>query len=151
MKYRLKPGLTVNSRARNNLSTAKQIMSNDPQTLLSTADPEEVLKMFIEKHFTSMPVLSPGGNVLGLLTELVLVKVVMQCRQTKKGEKLANFQSSLIPPQFVNKDASLAEVIKAMMQSPTHRVLVQESTGRFIGVISPKDILKMLAVPGMAA
>ena len=127
------------------MANASDIMTRDPMTVASTTEPEEVLKLFLEKRLTAMPVVNPTGIVLGMLTELILARVVIQNRtQGKKSDKIGSSLSILIPPSFVSKDASLVEVVKAMALSPTQRVLVQDPTGKLVGAISPKDILNLL-------
>lgn len=120
-------------------------MTREPEILLSTVEPEEALKFFMEKRVTSVPVLSPSGGVVGMLTDMIMVKIIIQHRQTKKVEKIGNYAAQFLPAVFVAKDATMPEIVKGMVQSATQRVLVHDATGKMVGLISPKDLLKILA------
>ncbi len=120
-------------------------MTKSLMTLNSTEDVETALQFFMEKKVTSIPVVSPSGSVLGMLTELVLAKIVYQSRAAKKNDKMGTHLSALVPPQFIHKEAPLAEVVKCLVTSPTNRLIVQDATSKPIGMISPKDILKLFA------
>ncbi|MGK5086724.1 CBS domain-containing protein [Bdellovibrionota bacterium FG-2] len=124
---------------------ASTIMSKQLMTINSTEDVEAALNFFMEKKVTSIPVTNPNGNVLGMLTELILARLVFQSRAAKKNDKLGLHLSALVPPQFIHKDASLADIVKSLVTSHTNRTIVQDATGKPIGMISPKDILKLFA------
>ncbi len=124
---------------------AKDLMTKDPIVLQSNDDPRAILKIFLEKRLTALPVADQGSNILGILSEMNLVKIMVQFAADGKGKKIGNYSSLFLPAIFVTESDNLGNVVKAMVGSSTHRVLVRNKMEKVIGIISPKDLLRVLA------
>ena len=128
------------------MKTAKDIMTPNPRFIGSGEQLKDTIEMFINYGLHYSPVVTPMGEILGFLSEFGLVKASLRhFLDTDKQEKVINHQDLLEEAITVYEDDSLDEVIKAMMKSPTRRVLVLNKTPRMIGIISPKDLLKYLS------
>jgi predicted transcriptional regulator len=128
------------------VATAKDLMTAKPSTLESSTTISDAVALFAEKKFSSVPVVSSMGEVAGQLTELVMVRaLVMHQLQPEKFSKLAHCADLLAPAYFVEPGDSITTVIKAIIKSPTSRVLVRSQGAQILGIISPKDLLKMLS------
>lgn len=127
------------------MAVAKDVMTAKILTLESSMDIPDVANFFMEKKVTSMPVLSAQKEVLGLLTEMALVRaIVLNQIQGDKYKKLAHCQDFLEEPCFVSPGDQMAKVISAMLASPSHRAIVINDREEPVGIISPKDLLRTL-------
>ncbi len=128
------------------MTTAKDVMTPSPVTLDSSASITEAVALFSTKKISSVPVVSSMGEVAGQLTELVLVRaLVMHQLQPDKFSKLAHCADLLAEAHFVDPTDSITTVLKTIIKSPTSRVLVRSQGRKVLGIISPKDLLKLLA------
>lgn len=124
---------------------AKDIMTLHPKTVGSGDEMLQTTKVFIENGIHFCPVVTPMGEIIGVLSEYNLVLASLRhYLDPDKHEKVINHRDILIKPSFVEESASLDDVIKALHQSETHRVLVRDPRGKLVGIISPRDILNLL-------
>lgn len=124
---------------------ARDLMTPDPIVVQTSDDPREIHRVFLEKRFTALPVGDQNGNIIGILSEMNLVKIMVQFAVDGKSKKIGNYANHLESPVFVTESETLGNIVKAMVGSTTHRVLVRNKMEKVIGVISPKDLLRMLA------
>ncbi len=117
-------------------------MTENPITLASSATIGEAVKLFTEKKISSVPVYAATGEIIGQLTDLGLVRaLVLHQLQPEKYSRIAHCGDLLDPVTFVAPTDSIIVLMKAIMKSPNHRVLVRESGIRAIGIVSPKDLM----------
>jgi CBS domain-containing protein len=127
------------------MATAKDIMTPDPIVLESSASIQEAVDLFTQKKISSAPVQSSMGDVAGTLTELGLVRaLVLNQIQPEKYQKIAHCMELLSHGSFVLPSDSITTVIKTMIKSPTQRVLVKSNGRKILGIISPKDMMRVL-------
>lgn len=124
---------------------AKNLMTADPIVIQTNDDPTQILKVFLVRKLTALPVGDQKGDIVGILTEMNLVKIMVQHSIDGKGKKIGNYVSHFEKPAFVNDTDELGAIVRAMVGSTTHRVLVRNKAEKVIGVVSPKDLLKVLA------
>lgn len=124
---------------------AKDIMTANPLMLGSGTELLEAVHFFNQNGISSAPVQSPLGEVLGQLTEMDLLKAVVHHKaQGSKYSKVAHAHEYFEPVHYVDEESDLGAVIKKIVKSPTHRILVRDYQSRVVGIISPKDLLRNL-------
>jgi predicted transcriptional regulator len=134
------------------VALARDLMTPKPVTLESSTTILEAVDTFIKKKYSSVPILTTMGDVGGQLTEMVMVRILVLAQlQPDKYKKLVNCLDLLEPAIFVKDDETIAMVIKAMLKSTSRRVLVQGDGRQIKGIISPKDLLRMLMSGDSAA
>lgn len=134
------------------MGQAKDFMTPDPIVLESSATITEVVELFGSKKIASAPVRTSMGEYAGTLTELTLVRIlVLHQLQPEKYKKLAHRLDFLEPLVFVNQTDPFADVLKAILKAPNHRLFVKEKNNHICGVISPKDLLRVLMTETMEA
>ncbi len=107
---------------------------------------EATVKLFREKGISSAPVITPMGEVIGHLTEMVLVKaLVMNQVQSENNNKIIHFKYILEKINFVQDSDHVSDVLKVLIQSSSHRVLVKDDKNNIVGIISPKDLIRNLS------
>ncbi len=127
------------------MKTAQDLMTSQVYSINSSDELDTVIRDFLQYGVTTAPVLDHMGDVLGILSELSLVKIfVRQSLKESKVVRIGQFSDILEEPFFVSLDTPIAGVMKALVHSPTHRVVVQNLGKQMVGVISPKDVLRFL-------
>lgn len=120
------------------------LMTVKPIIIPSSHTISEALHVFIENGMTSAPVVDAHGEILGLLTELGLIRGYFRLHsKTGQKEHLAYHMDILEPCQTIQEDAHVQETVKLLLKTPTHRVVVLDKHKKITGIISPKDILRV--------
>jgi PAS domain S-box-containing protein len=126
--------------------TAKDIMTPGPKYIASGEDLRAATQLFFENNIHYAPVLTPNKEVLGLLSEMGLVKASLkQYLEPNLHDKVVHHKDVFEPAVFVEESASLDDVVKALFRSPCNRILVQNKQGALVGIIAPKDILSLVS------
>ncbi len=134
------------------MAQAKDFMTPDPIILESSATITEAVEVFASHKINSAPVRTSQGEYAGTLTDLTLVRIlVLHQLQPEKYKKLAHRLDFLEPLVFVEQNQPVAEVLKAMLRAPSHRVFVRAKNNHICGVISPKDLLRVLTTDSYEA
>lgn len=127
------------------MRTAADIMTSKPKTTSTSEVLEDVVRLFLEQGVSSTPVIDISGEMIGMLSELTLVKAYMlHLARMHTGGKIANHTDLLDPVHFVFEDTPMSDVLKEILASPTHRVLVKNKKEKVVGIISPKDLMRAL-------
>lgn len=104
-----------------------------------------VIRKFLQYGVSTAPVLDHSGEVIGMVTELALVKAfIRQGLKDLKVVRVGHFSEEFVEASFVTQNMPIAGVIKALINAPTHRVVVQSLGKNVVGIISPKDIMRLL-------
>lgn len=127
------------------MRTIPNLMTPNPKMIGSGSTLKDVLHLFLENGITSSPVINPLGEIMGMLSEITLLKAFM-LHKTKflKSDKVGHHLELLDPVAYVQITATLAEVLKQMLATPTHRILVQNEKKKIVGIISPKDLMRAM-------
>lgn len=126
------------------MKTAKDIMTKNPKFIQSGDELVNTINIFLEGGIHYSPVITPMGEVLGLLSEISLIRASLRMYlDPDKQEKVYAHKDLLEEAGFVTEDSEIEEVIKVMLSTPTKRVLVKNNEGRFTGIISPRDVLSL--------
>lgn len=126
------------------MSTARQIMTAKPHSLQTGMDILDAVEFFNKHGISSAPVLNPLGEALGQMTELTLIKALAKFKAGTDFTQVIDAEEMLEPVVFVRDFDDIPTVMKALMGAPSHRVLVKDVGEQIVGIIAPKDILRVL-------
>jgi len=127
------------------MNTASDVMTKNPMALKTSDTLLSAVQVFLEKGFASIPVIDDNQAIVGVLTEESILKAYIWCR----GQKIINPPIKVLS-QFINKptilkrELNVLQVMKQLIASPGGRVLVANERGQLEGIISPKDLIKVL-------
>jgi len=93
--------------------------------------------------FSGMPVTESDGRVIGVVTEIDLLK---QIRQDKDLEELKADEIMTKDPVIVDINTPLDNVLNIMIEKNIIRIPVTEE-GHLVGVIARRDILRYYLQP----
>lgn len=134
------------------MAKAQGIMTEKPIIVESSDTIDAVVEIFSSNKLTCAPVLTSLGEYAGTLTDLTLARIlVLHQLQGDKYKKLAQVLDLLEPTVFVKPLDPFPDVLKAMLRAPVHRVYVRAKNGEIVGVISPKDLLRVLVTDSYEA
>jgi PAS domain S-box-containing protein len=61
-----------------------------------------------------------------------------------KNDKVGHHIDLLDPVAYISQDAPIIDVLKEMIASPTHRLLIRNDKEKIVGIISPKDLMRAM-------
>ncbi|WP_052296952.1 CBS domain-containing protein [Pyrolobus fumarii] len=120
---------------------ARDIMS----TSLVTARPEEpvreVVKRMVEHSVGSVLIVDDEGRLAGIFTERDLARLV--ARGASLEEPVSKYMSR--SPVTASPDEPLAKIATKMIEHWLRHIPVVDEQGRPLGVISIRDVLRVIA------
>ena len=118
---------------------ARDIMVKPNVVFSSSEKVSKVLDVALSTPYRTFPVTDNEGRFLGLveLQDLLIIP------ESKLDMELCYVNLHRVP--VVQADTSLAEIIDIMFEYETDRVIVVDSMGRLVGLITVKEILKEFA------
>lgn len=123
---------------------AKDIMTPKPFTLKPNDGIKATIQLFMEKRIKSMAVVNHMNEILGIVTEVGMLRAYLQLTLKKEDIEtvtLGKYSSDLFEvPNTVDQNTPLPDVIKSMMHAKTNRVLVINANRNLVGIISPRDV-----------
>ncbi len=116
---------------------AKDIMSSPVISVKPYETVENVIKLMSRHNISQVPVIS-GNKVVGSITERTLVRQSLEYDDIYE-HKVMELMDEPFP--IVNEDEDL-EVVKYLLED-NPAVLVQDKTGRIIGIITRVDLFRL--------
>jgi CBS domain-containing protein len=99
----------------------------------------EVLASEMMEGFGSIPIIDKAGRLIGIVSEFDLLNVL------RKGKKLREITAGEIMtpnPVSVTQNTDVVTVIEVLQSNHLIRVPVVDSTGKLIGILARRDILR---------
>jgi CBS domain-containing protein len=124
--------------------TLEEIMTRPALSAKQDTPVKDIAFEIFYGFFSGMPVTDSDGRVMGVVTEIDLLK---QIRQGKDLEKLRADEIMTKDPVTVDINAALDSVLSIMIEKNIIRIPVTEE-GHLVGVIARRDILRYYLQPG---
>jgi PAS domain S-box-containing protein len=107
----------------------------------------ETKNILLDNGITSVPVFDNFGKPMGLLTEIGLVRAFLKVHNStdKSKDTIFHHREFLEPITIVEDTAPISQATRALFTSTINRLLVRDSKGKFIGMVSPRDILRVVS------
>ena len=122
--------------------TAKDAMSRHLITLNPDMEVLEALRILVDERLSGAPVLDQVGNLIGMLTERDCMRIALDAGYfSEEGGRVGNFMSTAVTT--VEAHTPIAEIAELFAGSHFRRLPVMQQ-GRLIGIISRRDVLKVL-------
>ena len=120
----------------------EEIMTRPAISARKDAPAKEIAFEIFYGFFSGMPVTDGEGKVIGVVTEIDLLK---QIREGRDLEKLTA-EDIMTNPVTVDITASLDDILNIMIEKNVIRIPVTEG-GLLVGVIARRDILRYYFQP----
>jgi CBS domain-containing protein len=138
--------------------TARLLMNDRPITLRETDRLRDAAEIILTHHFRNVPVIDAQGRYLGVISsnrllagilpkaatldegmaDLSFVKDTVEDLRERWSEAEGRPVTELLDTSLrtVDPDTSLAETLLALYQNRTSLPVVEEATGRLVGIVS---------------
>jgi CBS domain-containing protein len=117
-------------------------MTPDPISILETASLAEAAKILDARKITGLPVVSPEGIVVGVLSQTDLVRARANSHLVSSWPGLAVGQIMTKPALTIAATATIEEAARVMEERRVHRLVVCDEAATPIGIISTSDLLR---------
>ncbi len=126
-----------------NKTTAREIMRTQLVTVRPDMSVMEAVELLLKNQISGAPVLDSGGKLVGIMSELDCVNHIshsaMSGTPPKNVEDLMTRDVETCPP-----DTTLLTLVSFFGQKKYRRVPVVDGSGKMLGQISRRDLLKAL-------
>lgn len=139
----------------------RDIMTADPVTVTSATTLKYVAEFLVTQKVSALPVLSLRGKLLGIVSETDLLRKEELQRDPDSRHSLhlnyrvrrdlatAETAGEIMrePVATVRPDATLAEAARLMDRHEVNCLPVLDESGQLLGVVSPRDLLRVFLRP----
>ncbi len=134
---------------------ARDIMTKNVIAVNLNTTVEEAIQLFIKHGITGMPVTDKKGHVVGVVSELDILKSIdtfmldqIDQRCVLTLERTIEFTHKVTT---IAEETPLSEIMKLFIERRIRRVPVLSAKGRLVGIISRRDIMRILYYRGRLA
>lgn len=123
--------------------TAAEIMTRPAISARKNASARDIALQFISEQYSGMPITESDGTVIGIVTELDILKAV------NDGKELSRTTAGdIMTPEVatIKPETPITEMIKIMEDFHIIRLPVVKD-GKLVGVVSRGDIIRNLVEP----
>lgn len=123
-------------------TTAKDIMSSKLIVAKEGMNIEDAVKLLVNNKITGLPVVDANGKMIGILSEYDII-----ARVGKEKLEPALFKNDITyskAVESVNEDTNLQEILDRFIELKCRRLPVLDQGGRLVGIISRRDVMKVL-------
>ena len=124
-------------------TTAKDIMSSRLIVAREGMNIEDALKLLVNNKVTGLPVVDIEGKIVGILSEYDII-----ARVGKEKDIDSEIFRDAIPysknVESVEEDTPLTEILERFIQLKCRRLPVLDKSRRLVGIISRRDVMKVL-------
>tara|TARA_B100001248_G_C27399060_1_gene468348 strand:- start:6577 stop:7401 length:825 start_codon:yes stop_codon:yes gene_type:complete len=124
---------------------ARDVMTLKPVCIYAEDRLEEALELFLRHRYRSLPVLDSDNKPMGTLTEISLVKALAIQKHDPGKQTVKEFSSTFAEAIYVKEGTEVKDFLSEVVQKGHARVLVLGMGDKLIGIISPRDILKLFS------
>jgi len=120
--------------------SVEQVMSRDVVSLKPSLSVYAAMKLMNDRRISSL-VMEENGFPIGIITERDLLRLI---RSKKDLKKITLQEVMSTPVQTVFSDVSSHEAAKILTQNKLRRLVVTNSSGHYVGIITETDMVKGL-------
>lgn len=105
---------------------------------------KDVIDLFVETHFSGMPVLSAQDSLVGVISKYDIIRGLNQKKEdaVTLETRVSHLMSQ--PGIYLNKKELLPEAAKMMVEQGIHRLIVASEQNQLDGIISASDLINLL-------
>jgi CBS domain-containing protein len=124
--------------------TVGEIMTANPISIVETASLAEAAGILDTRKITGLPVVDQSGALVGVLSQVDLVRARANQHRASDWPGLAVGQIMTKPALTIAVTSTLEEAAKFMDEHGVHRLVVTDGAATPIGIISTSDLFRSL-------
>lgn len=118
-------------------------MTRDVLTLRPDTDILQALAMFVDNDISGAPVIDRSGRLLGVLTETDFLRVALHgAYHGEPGGRVEEYMSTDVVT--ARQGDNLVGLAERFLDTPYRRYPVVDASGRLVGVIARRDVMRAL-------
>ncbi|NPB00841.1 MAG: CBS domain-containing protein [Crenarchaeota archaeon] len=117
------------------------VMTRNLITIHKDTTLRQAAEIFAEHRIRALPVIDDDGRIIGLITTSDLAAAVA------KGDlnsKVSNYMRKEVP--VIHIDSDIYDAVKLMLKHRIGRLIVIDSAGKPVGIVTRTDVLKYIAL-----
>ncbi len=126
-----------------NSTKAKDIMSSRLVVAKEGMNIEDAVKLLVNNKITGLPVVDKAGKMIGILSEYDIIARVGKDKKIDPALFKDNIPYSSVV-QTVDEETDLYEILKRFIELKCRRLPVLDKEQRLVGIISRRDVMKVL-------
>lgn len=125
----------------------RDLMSKSLISIVASKSLNDAKDVLLDNGISSVPVFDAYGKPLGLLTEPGLVRAYLKVHNSsdKSKDTIFHHREFLEAITVIDEDVPITQAIKILFGSPSQRLLVKDGRNKYVGIVSPRDILKVVS------
>lgn len=124
-------------------TTAKDIMSSKVLVAEVGMNIEDAVKLLVKNKITGIPVVNHEGKMVGILSEYDIIANVGK-EQTLNPEIFQRSITYTDKVEVVDEDTPLPQILEKFIALKCRRLPVVDKNQRLVGMISRRDIMRVL-------
>ena len=129
------------------IKTVESFMTKNIVTLNDTASIREAVNLMAERSISCIVIIDANKKPRGIITERDLVKKVLYKNMNPDEATINSIMSS--PVVGISKDTDILEAMMTMQKNRFRRVIVTDSNGDLIGLVTQTDLFKAVVSLGV--
>jgi CBS-domain-containing membrane protein/PII-like signaling protein len=130
--------------------TAADVMTREVVTVAPAISVVDAARLMAQQRLKRLPVVDTTGHLLGIVSRVDLLRTVaqgypapeQQLRQARPARRVGDVMRTQVP--IVSLQASLPEVIDAIVSTRLNRAVVIDKQGRVVGIVTDADLVRRL-------
>lgn len=122
---------------------AKDIMSNRVIVATEGMSMEEAVKILVNNKITGLPVVDVNGVMIGILSEYDIISHVVSEKNLEPQVFNKDIKFTKIV-ESVKEDTPLNEILERFVNKKIRRLPVLDQENRLVGMISRRDVMRVL-------
>jgi predicted transcriptional regulator len=127
------------------MKRARDVMTANPVKLNYETSIDEAIQLFLENRFHSLPVVNEGKEACGVISEISIIKIIALKAKNTNLLKIKDVSDHIEEAILVDPQDQIKDFLSEVIAKSNNRVLVVDEETTLLGIISPRDILRLLA------
>ena len=123
---------------------AKDIMSSSLLVAQDKMTVEEALKLLVNNKVTGLPVVDKNGKMVGVLSEYDIIETVAKDKKMVSNTDLKKTIKYTKSVDAISEDMPLHEILNHFIETKYRRLPVIDKKARLVGIITRRDIMRLL-------
>jgi len=120
---------------------AKVIMTRNVRSIEPTTSIIEAIDILLENRISGLPVVDKERKLVGIVSEIDLLNILFRS-DVKVEDQVQEYMTKKV--NFFREEDSVYDICEFFLKNKKRRVPIVDSEGRLAGIVSRRDILRVV-------